>query len=106
MAFSAGHAASGVILRRRSTEGWSIDRGAIGINEAPPSLEGPGLSLGGTFPVFDLDRWRAAISPPAAASSAPSVASASSASRTNVPISSIRLNAVALDVGGKRFNDV
>ena len=122
MAFTAGRVASGVILRRRGTEGWSVDRGAIGINEPPPPLEGPGLSLAGTFPVFDLDRWRTALTPPSGPASASPVTTGpattgpattgqattgqATASRATAAVSSIRLNAVALDIGGKRLNDV
>jgi uncharacterized protein (TIGR02099 family) len=90
IAFTAGRVANGVFVRRRTAEGYAVQRGAIGINEPAPALE-EGLAVAGTFAYLDLDRWRGMGGD---AKGGPS------------PVRSIRLAVNALDAGGKRFNDV
>ena len=78
-------------LHRRLVDGkMAIERGAIGINEAP-RLPEKGVVISGNTAALDLDRWTNLLS---GAAGAP------------LPLSSLNLKVGALDVYGKRINDV
>ncbi|MBI5911583.1 MAG: TIGR02099 family protein [Betaproteobacteria bacterium] len=76
--------------RRRDDGKMVIERGAIGINEAP-RLPEKGVVIGGNAPELDLDQWLHAFS---GLGSAPA------------ELSTLNLKVGALDVYGKRINDV
>ncbi len=109
-AVSVGGAASGsgvgpgrlsaVVVRRPEGRGFAIERGTIALGEVAVLQDRPGLVVSGSLPVLDVERWQAALdSPPA---STPAVASTS----TSSTLSAINLRIAALDVAGKRFNDL
>lgn len=75
--------------RRRDDGKMVIERGAIGINEAP-RLPEKGISIGGNAAELDLDQWFHVLG----GSGAP------------VALSTLNLKAGALDLYGKRINDV
>ena len=54
---SLGQALSVQLLRRQEKQGRVIERGVIGIGEAPP-LPDKGVLLAASVPAFDLDFWR------------------------------------------------
>jgi uncharacterized protein (TIGR02099 family) len=99
IAFTAGKVANGVFVRRRSSDGYALQRGAIGINEPAPPPEESGLALAGSFGNLDLDRWLGDARPavdPKAGDARPGAS----------VLRSVRLSAGALSAGGRRFNDV
>ncbi len=78
------------LQRRRESGNMLIERGAIGINEAP-RLPEKGIVIGGNAPELDLDQWLHVLG-----GSGGAVA----------PLSSLNLKVGALDIYGKRINDV
>ena len=76
--------------RRREGGKMLIQRGAIGLNEAP-RLPEAGIVLNGTASALDLDQWMSVLG---GADAAP------------VPLRSLSLKIGVLDVYGKRINDV
>jgi len=92
VAISVGRLANGVFVRSRSGDAYVIQSGAVGINEAAPALEAGGVVVSGTFASLDLDRWRAVLKDDQPAGSD--------------LLKSVTLAVDALDVAGKRFNDV
>jgi len=76
--------------RRREDGKMAIERGAIGINEAP-RLPEKGIVIGGNASGLDMDQWLHAFSGPGAALA---------------PLSALNLKVGALDIYGKRINDV
>ncbi|MBE0625067.1 MAG: TIGR02099 family protein [Burkholderiales bacterium] len=78
------------LQRRREGGKMVIARGAIGLNEAP-RLPETGIVLNGNAAELDLDQWLRALGGLGGA---------------KVPLSSLNLKVGALDVYGKRINDV
>ena len=76
--------------RRRDGGKMAIERGAIGINEAP-RLPEKGFVIGGDAPEIDLDQWLFVLG---GSGGAPA------------PLSALNLKVGALDIYGKRINDV
>ena len=76
--------------RRRDGGKMLIERGAIGLNEAP-RLPEKGIVLNGNASELDLDQWLRVLAGSGGA---------------ELPLSSLRLKIGALDVYGKRINDV
>ena len=78
-------------IMRRADEGkMVIERGAIGINEAP-RLPEKGLAISGNATALDLDQWLGLFSGMTGA---------------QTQLSSLNLKAGSLDLYGKRINDV
>lgn len=78
------------LQRRRNGDKMMVERGAIGLNDAP-RLPEKGIVLNGNAAALDLDEWLRAIGGLAG---------------TGVPLSSLNLKIGTLDVYGKRINDV
>jgi uncharacterized protein (TIGR02099 family) len=78
------------LQRRRDDGKMVIERGAIGLNEAP-KLPEKGIVLNGNARELDLDQWLHALA---------------GAGGAQVPLTSLSLKVGALDVYGKRINDV
>jgi len=78
------------IQRRREGGKMAIERGAIGLNEAP-RLPETGIVLNGNASEFDLDQWLRVLA---------------GSGGTQLPLTSLNLKIGALDVYGKRINDV
>ena len=78
------------LQRRRENGKMVIERGAIGLNEAP-RLPETGIVLNGNAPELDLDQWLSALG---GSGGAP------------LPLTALSLKVGALDVYGKRLNDV
>ncbi len=76
--------------RRRDDGKMVIERAAIGINEAP-RLPEKGIVISGTAPELDLDQWLHVLS---------------GAGGGDTQLSTLNLKVGALDVYGKRINDV
>jgi uncharacterized protein (TIGR02099 family) len=77
------------LQRRREGGEMRIERGAIGLNEAP-RLPQQGIVLNGTTAALDLDQWLRALG---------------GAGGMPLPLSALNLKAGALDVYGKRIHD-
>ena len=78
------------VQRRREGGKMVIERGAIGLNEAP-RLPEKGMVLNGHANELDLDEWLSALA---------------GTGGSQLPLSSLNLKVGALDVYGKRINDV
>jgi uncharacterized protein (TIGR02099 family) len=78
------------LQRRRDGGKMVIERGAVGLNEAP-KLPEQGIVLNGNAPGLDLDQWLQTLG---------------GSGGTQLPLSSLNLKVGALDVYGKRINDV
>ena len=91
-AISLGPLASGVFVRRRSGDSYVLDRGALGLNEPPPPLRANGLAITGRFSHLDLDQWRALM--------------AGGGDAAGDSVNNVSLRVSALDLAGKRLNDV
>lgn len=78
------------LQRRRDGAEMVIERGAIGINEAP-RLPDKGVVIGGSAPELDLDQWLHALGGSGGAA---------------LPLSALDLKVGALDIYGKRIHDV
>lgn len=78
------------IDRRRADGKMVIERGAVGINE-PPRLPEKGTVISGNAPELDLDQWLQVFG---------------GAGGVQSRLSSLNLKVGALDVYGKRINDV
>jgi len=87
---SLGKAVRVELQRRREGGKMVILRGAVGLNE-PPRLPETGIVLNGNAAELDLDQWLRALG---------------GAGGASVPLSSLSLKVGALDVYGKRINDV
>ncbi len=78
------------LQRSRDNGKMVIERGAIGLNEAP-KLPEKGIVLNGNARELDLDQWLHALG---------------GAGGAQVPLTSLNLKVGALDLYGKRINDV
>lgn len=78
------------LQRRRDKGKMVIERGAVGLNEAP-RLPQTGIVLNGNAPELDLDQWLRVLG---------------SSGGAPLPLTSLSLKVGALDVYGKRINDV
>jgi len=78
------------LQRRRDGVKMVIERGAIGLNEVP-KVPDKGIVLNGNAPELDLDLWLRALGGSGGA---------------QLPLTALSLNVGALDVYGKRINDV
>lgn len=107
---AVGRSVSGWLVRRRAAGDDTkmvFERGSIGLNEPPALTERAGLSINGELPYVDYDRWIAlsGAGPDASSPGAAATPSAPPAADT-LAIGSVALRARALDVGGKRLNEV
>ena len=78
------------VHRHRENGAMVIERAAIGLNEAP-KLPDKGTVINGTAAELDLDQWLNVLG---------------NAGGANAPLSALTLKVGALDVYGKRINDV
>jgi len=78
------------VQRRRDSGKMVIERGAIGLNEAP-KLPLTGIVLSGNAAELDLDQWLRVLG---------------GSGGTPLPLTALNLKVGALDVYGKRINDV
>ncbi len=86
-----GRSISAQIQRRLEGEQYVVERGAIAFNE-PAVLPGKeGIAVTGSLPYLDVDRWRALLA---------------GDGDTGGAAFSLNLKVAALDIGGKRLNDV
>ena len=76
--------------RRRDNGKMVIERAAVGINE-PPKLPDKGIVINGSAPALDLDQWLQVFG---------------GAYRAQGQLSTLNLKVGALDIYGKRINDV
>lgn len=90
---SYGKVLAAQMERRRQADEMKIERGSINLGGSPLKLPPNGLWLTGYLPYLDLDHWRSASSQPGGAG-------------TGVAIDGVNLNLAAVDVLGKRFNDL
>ncbi len=88
--FDLGKVVRVELQRRRDGGKMVIERGAIGLNEAP-RLPETGVVLNGNAAELDLDQWLHALGGTGGA---------------QLPLSALDLKVGALDVYGKRINDV
>ncbi len=80
------------IQRRREGAGYVVSRGVISLNQPAVLPDREGLSVTGSLPYVDVDRWRELLG---------------GADGTGTSLSSaLDLKIAALDVGGRRLNDV
>ena len=110
IAVSVGGAASGsgasgpgrvssLIVRRAEGRGFAVERGTVALGESAGLPDRPGIVVSGSLPVLEVERWQAALDGPATTSQTP-------ATSTPAQLTSINLRIAALDVAGKRFNDL
>jgi uncharacterized protein (TIGR02099 family) len=92
MKISLGRGASAQIQGTRQGDQFALVRAAVAFNEPATLPEREGITITGSFPYADLDRWRAVL-PGAGDGKRPAPAQ-------------ISLRIAALDFAGKRFNDV
>ena len=88
---SIGPAVNIVLARARDGERLVVERGAIGLNERAPAPDRPGITIAGSLPYLDLDRWRA-------------LTGGGDASGTLLTLLNLRLD--AMDFAGRRLNDL
>lgn len=109
----AGRNLNALLIRRSDARGFTIERGNLALNEPVAVPDRAGLLVSGNLPLLDVERWQAATGDALGAAStsaapaapAPTAASASPASSSSA-IAAINLKIGALDVAGKRFNDL
>ena len=80
------------IQRRREGAGYVVSRGVISLNQPAVLPDREGFSVTGSLPYMDVERWRELLG---------------GGDGTGSPLSSaLDLKIAALDVGGRRLNDV
>jgi uncharacterized protein (TIGR02099 family) len=87
---SLGRAVEAAIQRRRDGPGYVVDRGVISMNEPAVLPDREGLTVTGSLPYADADRWRELLGGKGDSSFSPA----------------LELKFAALDFGGRRLNDV
>jgi uncharacterized protein (TIGR02099 family) len=87
---SLGPAVEAAIERRRYGPGSVVERGVISLNEPAVLPEREGLTVTGSLPYVDADRWRELLGGKGDSSFSPA----------------LDLKIAALDFGGRRLNDV
>ncbi len=90
-AVSLGTRASGVLLRRKASTGYQVDRGAIGIGEPLPAIDRSGISVNGKFAYLDADRWRRLLD---------------TAGQGDSGGANLNLSSTIMDISGRRLNEV
>lgn len=90
---SYGKVLAAQLERRRQNDEMKIERGVVNLGSGPMTLPASGIWLTGTLPYLDLDHWR-------------SVSSQTGSAGADVAVDGINLNLAAVDVLGKRFNDL
>lgn len=90
---SYGKVLAAQLERQRVGEEMKVERGAIALGGGPLKLPSSGLWLGGSLPYLDLDFWRGVSNQPGAAGA-------------ELSVDAVNLNLAAVDVFGKRFNDL
>src|SRR3989454_10342273 len=81
-----------IVQRRREGAAYVVNRGTIRLNGPAVLPDREGLSVTGSLPYVDVDRWRELLG---------------GEDGTGLPFSSaLELNIAALDFGGRRLNDV
>jgi uncharacterized protein (TIGR02099 family) len=89
---SLGRAVEAAIERRREGAGYVVSRGVISLNQPAVLPDREGFSVTGSLPYVDVERWREALG---------------GGDGTGWSLSSaLDLKIAALDVGGRRLNDV
>ena len=92
ISISYGRVLAAQLERRRQGDGMKIERGVVNLGSSPLKLPPNGLWLTGTLPYLDLDHWRSV--------------SSQRGGGADVAVDGINLNLAAVDVLGKRFNDL
>jgi len=87
---SLGRAVEAAIQRRRDGPAYVVDRGVISLNEPAVLSDREGLTVTGSLPYADADRWRESLGGKGDSSFSPA----------------LDLKIAALDFGGRRLNDV
>jgi uncharacterized protein (TIGR02099 family) len=87
---SLGRAVEAAIQRRRDGPGYVVDRGVISLNEPAVLPDREGLTVTGSLPYVDADRWRELLGGKGDSSFSPA----------------LDLKIAELDFGGRRLNDV
>lgn len=90
---------SAVVVRRPEGRGFAVERGAVALGETAVLPDRPGIVVSGSVPVLEVERWQAALDAPPSSPAAPSTPASSS-------LVAINLRIAALDMAGKRFNDL
>lgn len=113
VAVSLGRVANALIVRRFDGKALVPERGSIALNAEAALPERPGVSLSGSLPYLDADRWQAILEEGARSgptTAATSSIAASTGTTTTAPaglaVTGVNLRVGTLDVAGKRFNDV
>jgi len=89
---SLARALDAAIERRREGAGYAVSRGVISLNQSAVLPDREGFSVTGSLPYVDVEQWREALG---------------GGDGTGLPLSSaLDLKIAALDVGGRRLNDV
>jgi uncharacterized protein (TIGR02099 family) len=81
-----------IIQRKLEGQGYVVDRGVISLNQPAVLPDREGLSVTGSLPYVDVDRWRELLGGEEETGSSSS--------------SALDLKIAALDFGGRRLNDV
>ncbi len=89
--FSLGRILAGQLVRRHQGQRTSIERGAIGLPDAPPLPE-RGVVLGANLRKFDYDQWRRVLRGDGAG--------------TPVPVTAATLHVDELTAFGRQFTDL
>jgi len=58
---SLGQVLSATLQRRLDEAGGTLERGAVGIGQAPPGMPESGVALAASLPALDADAWRRAL---------------------------------------------
>ncbi len=90
---SYGRILAAQLERRRQDDGMKVERGVVNLGGGPLKLPLSGLWLSGTLPYLDLDHWR-------------SVSGQTGVAGADFAVDGVSLKLAAVDVLGKRFNDL
>lgn len=99
--FNYGKVLAATLARRHESGKAVIERGAINLGNTAELPSQPGLWLTGELALLDFDHWRAALGQGAATAT-----TTTSASAPLPDFAGVNLKFGALDVFGKRFNDL
>ncbi|MGE5027967.1 MAG: YhdP family protein [Betaproteobacteria bacterium] len=91
--FNYGKVVSALLSRRQENGKALVERGTISIGNTATLPSQPGIWLTGELPLLDLDHWRAVLGPGTETAPLPNLAG-------------LNLKFAALDVLGKRLNDL
>jgi len=95
MKVSLGTAVEAYLQRRRAGAQYVLERGVVGVNGPAGFPDRDGITVTGSLPYADVDRWRALLGGKDETGSPPSL---------DLNLNNLKI--AALDVGGRRVNDV